>query len=161
MHIRVKRDRLTIFAQVGATDTIHKIKRSLFDSLVFSRRATDDETSGIRSEALATISYDGTTMYDRVQSADDIGLVHCRWCTRGEEDSSSLAQEDQQRLETTLLDDVKTLVDSKVENDDIVYIVLRRKDTGEFEDAGTLVRMHDATTEDDDQAEEECHDVNT
>ena len=162
MHIRVKRDRLTIFAQVGATDTIHKIKRSLFDSLVFSRRAIDDETSGIRSEALATISYDGTTMYDRVQSADDIGLVHCRWwCTRGEEDSSSLAQEDQQRLETTLLDDVKTLVDSKVENDDIVYIVLRRKDTGEFEDAGTLVRMHDATTEDDDQAEEECHDVNT
>ena len=142
MYIRVKRDRLTIFVQVGASDTVHKIKRSLFDSLVFRDQSDASTPGNEQSDALAIIEYDGKTMYDAVQSADDIALVHCQYTK--EEDIPSLQEEKQQQgreqcIQTTLLDSFKTLVDSKVENDDIIYIVLRRKDTGEFEDAGPLL----------------------
>ena len=151
MYIRVKRDRLTIFVQVGASDTVHKIKQSLFDSLVFRSSVSSDDvnTDQDRCEALATIVYDDDTVYTRVQSADDIALVHCRY---SKEDISPQQEEEHQgresSAETTLLDGFKTLVDSKVENDDIVWIALKRQDTGEFEDVGPLVHHHHDSKQD-------------
>lgn len=148
MYVRVKRERLTIFVQVEASDTVHKIKQHLLDSLVFQTTQPSSKPEERRQTAIGTIVYDGN-IYSHVENVDDIGLVLCRYTT--DHQTSSGPQKDHQagstNLDTRLLEGYKTLVDSKVENDDILCIVLKRKDSGEYEDAMPLLLLDDLTGE--------------
>jgi hypothetical protein len=134
MYVRVKRDILTIFVKVEASDTVNKLKEYVFQSLTFrdtvSSSSLADEAP---SSSLHTIQYDSSVTRSPVTGMDDIGLVHI---PHGSVDDIFMNQDSSQGGEASstsrktfpLLDGLKTLVDSKVENDDVICVVLRKGD---------------------------------
>ena len=155
MYVRVKRDILTIFVKVEASDTVNKVKEYVFQSLAFRDSSSSTDESPSPSPSLHTVQYDSSITRSPVTGVDDIGLVHIPhgavddlWnhgvdsSQRGEASSTS-------HQTFPLLDGLKTLVDSKVENDDVICVVLRKGDGWESPHEVLAAPTHDAHADDD------------
>lgn len=120
MYLRIKRDRLTLFLHVEASDHVRSLKETVFASIywVSSDGATNDD-----KPVVGTVTSDAP-----VTSPGDFSLALCRCLPAGiNADSVSTQEATPLQVETIMLGDV-SLVDSKVENDDILCVVLAGED---------------------------------
>ena len=120
MYLRIKRDRFTLFLHVEASDRVRSLKETVFASIcwVSSDGATNDD-----KPVVGTVTSDAP-----VTSPGDFSLALCRCLPAGiNADSDSTQEATPLQVETIMLGDV-SLVDSKVENDDILCVVLAGED---------------------------------
>ena len=135
MYVRIKRELLTLFFTVDASTTLDEIKDRLFDSLAFEVDH-ESETPGERPVV-------GTVVCEtdaRISSAGDITLALCRRLPdddkndRNDRNAADVTAEGGRepetdvRVETRILAGSSSIADSKVENDDVICIVLPGED---------------------------------
>ena len=123
MYVRIKRDMLTLFFTVDASTTVDELKPRLFDEVAFQVDQERD-TPGDRP-VVGTVLCEPSA---RVSSASDITLALCR-CLQDENKSDLTAEDWKERetvvgVETRILAGSTTIADGKVENDDVLCIVL-------------------------------------
>ena len=127
MYVRIKRERLTLFFTVDASTTVDEVKARLFESLAFvdRERGEEDDTKNGKPVVGQVVCDTGV----RITSAGDIGLALCRYLPADSRESGDAGTDRQEQeadmpVETRTLAGNATIADSKVENDDILCIVL-------------------------------------
>ena len=128
MYVRIKRERLTLFFTVDASTTVDELKARLFDAVAFEVDQ-DSERPGERPVVGSVVCDPGA----RVSSAGDITLALCH-CLPDEDKNDRTAgdmtaedwkeHETEIQVETRIIAGSTTIADSKVENDDVICIVL-------------------------------------
>jgi hypothetical protein len=138
MYIRVKRDRLTLFFTVEPSDTVHAVKARAYDSLLFVPPGSGTACQGGDKAVVGTVVCDTGV---EIASDSDICLALCRCPPDDRVGNGEKGQDttEEVRVETRVLDDRMTLADSKVENDDVLCIVLRSSDG--WEDADCIFKQ--------------------